>query len=89
MEIEELLKVLACNRETALKKVDIFVSYFLFRARLLAGSDTIPGVGELSITEDNNILIKLDQKWVDLLEGKSCDEILLTYIMDIVNAKDI
>lgn len=84
MRIEDLMKVLTCGREKALQRVNVFVGYMLFRAKL-CGSDIIPGVGEVSVSKDNKeVVIKLDQKWVDLLEGKSCESEILEYLMRLV-----
>lgn len=79
MKIEDWTKILACRREKALEKVSVFVSYMLFRIAL-CGSESIPGVGKAIIVDNKKVVIELEDRWVEILQGKSSDEELLKFI---------
>jgi hypothetical protein len=88
LQIKDLMQLLGCKKNKALEKVNVCVSYLLFRISL-CGEDEIPGVGELTISEDKErVIIKLDEKWVKLLKGESFEEVALDYLKDVIKKQD-
>jgi hypothetical protein len=88
LQIKDLMQLLGCKKDKALEKVNVSVSYLLFRISL-CGKDKIPGVGELTLSEDReHVIIKLEEKWITLLKGGSFEEVTLAYLKRIVKAED-
>lgn len=85
LEIKDLMQLLECKKAKALQKINVGVSYLLFRI-MLCGKDKVPGLGELTVSEDRTkVIIDLDEKWVKLLHGESVEEEIIGYLRKVVD----